>query len=302
MIITKPGIYEITNAEYHSTQALSPITGKLEPILSKSALVKGSRSWAHYKASIDFPMVPTPIMEFGTDAHTAVLEPDIWNKQKGAWFGSMKVKPKFAGKGSKVARETWEAENAGKNVITTKEFLAKKAHFHKIDRIREQVYDHPEAAPLLSGGVAERSFFWFDEKYQVWMKCRPDYLTADCEYIEFKSCPDARPGNFLRYIGHLNYHWHSLYLEGMTAVTGYPHTDMRIIAAETAEPHAVSVFPIDTATMEIGRMQYRAHVKDYTDCLKTDTWPAYPLNNEALKFSRQALTVPDDVWENWIEY
>ena len=302
MIITKPGIYDISNHDYHSAQAMSPITGKLEPVMSKSALVKGDRSWAHYKASVNFPMVPSPIMEFGTDAHTAVLEPAIWKKQKGAWFGSMKVKPKFSGKGSTDLRKAWEAENAGKNIITTKEFLSKKDHFHKIDRIREQTFEHPEAGPLLSGGIAERSFFWFDEKYQVWLKCRPDYLTADSEYIEFKSCPDARPRNFLRYIGHLNYHWHALYLYGMTAVTGYHHQRMRIVAVETAEPHAVSVFPIDTATMEIGRLQYRSKIKEYAECLKTDTWPAYALNNEPLKFSRQALTVSQDVWDNMDEY
>ena len=302
IIISKPGIYDLTNAEYHSSQAHSPITGKLERIMSKSALVKASRSWAHYKASCDFPMVPSPIMEFGTDAHTAVLEPEIWDKQKGAWFGTMKVKPKFSGKGSGDARKAWEAENSNKNIITTKEFLTKKAHFDKIDRIRESVFDHPEAAPFLTGGRSEISIFWFDEKYGIWLKCRPDYMTDDSVYVEFKTCPDARPGNFLRYIGHLNYHWHALYLDGLTAVTGYHHSEMRIIAAETSEPHAVNMFPIDTGTMEIGRLQYRALLKEYVEHLKTDTWPAYALNNAPLKFSRQALTVPEDVWENWIEY
>jgi len=302
VIITKPGIYDISNHDYHSAQAMSPITGKLELVMSKSALVKGDRSWAHYKASVDFPMVPTDIMQQGTDAHTAVLEPKIWKKEKGAWFGSMKVKPKFKGKGSKADREAWEAEHAGKNIVSSNDFVKKKKYFNKIDRIAEQVYLHPEAAPLLTGGIAERSFFWFDAKYQVWLKCRPDYLTAESKYIEFKSCPDARSRNFLRYIGHLNYHWHALYLDGMTAVTGYHHQYMRIVAAETAEPHAVSVFPIDTATMEIGRLQYRSKIKEYTDCLRTDTWPAYKLNNEPLKFSRQALTVSQDVWDNMEDY
>lgn len=301
MIITKPGIYEISNQDYHSTQAESPITSKLEPIMSKSALVKGSRSWAHYKASIDFPMAPTPLMEFGTDAHAAVLEPAIWNKQKGVWFGTHKVKPAFKGKGSTDARKEWETANAGKEFVTPAQFATKKEHFHKIDRIREQVFDHPEAAPLLQDGHAELSVFWFDEKYQIWLKARPDYLT-DGVYIEFKSTADARQESFIRVCNSLKYHWHALYLDGLTAVTGYPHTEMKIIAAETAEPHAVNVFPIDTATMEIGRLQYRAMIKEYTDCLKTDTWPAYSLNNAPLKFSRQALTVPNDVWGNWEEY
>ncbi len=301
MIIDKPGIYPLSNQEYHTTQAMSPITGRLEPIMSKSALVKGSRSWAHYKASIDFPMVPTPIMEFGTDAHTAVLEPNQWEKQKAVWFSTMKVKPKFSGKGSTDARKAWEAEHAKKNVITNAQFLAKKEHFHKIDRIREETHKHPEASELLKGGQSELSVFWFDEKLQVWLKARPDYLTTAGVYSEFKTCPDARYDNFLRYIGHLNYHWQSIYLEGLTAVTGYEHKIMWIVAAETEEPHAVNVFPVDVATMEIGKMQYRSKIKEYVGCLKTDTWPAYSLNNPPLKFSRKTLTVADDVWENWSE-
>ena len=302
MIIEKPGIYHISNQDYHATQAMSLLTGKLERIMSKSGLTRGSRSWAHFKASVDFPMAPSPIMEFGTDAHTAVLEHGRWEDEKRLWLKFNIIPPSFTGKGAKERRETWQADYIGYNFVTSIQYQAKKEHFRKIDRIREETYKHPESAPLLENGHAELSVFWFDEKYQVWLKARPDYLTADGVYVEFKTCPDARSNNFLRYIGHLNYHWHALYLDGLTKVTGYPHTEMKIIAVETKEPHAVNMFPIDTATMEIGRLQYRSMIKEFVECLKTDKWPAYSLNNSPLRFSRQALTVPDDVWENWEEY
>jgi len=302
MVIDKPGIYHLSNQEYHAAQAMSPLTSRLERIMSKSGLTRGSRSWAHFKASCDFPMVPTPLMEFGTDAHTAILEHKRWIAEIIHWNHTTVVKPSFTGKGSTDVRKIWEMANAGKIWITKAQYDAKKDHFYKIDRIREEVFKHPEAAPLLENGKAELSVFWFDEKYQIWLKARPDYLTVDGVYVEFKTTADARPENFVRVCNTLKYHWHALYLDGLTAVSGYPHTQMMIIAVETAEPHAVNVFPIDQATIEIGRLQYRSMIAEYVECLKTDTWPAYQLNNAPLKFSRQALTVPDDVWDNWSEY
>ena len=299
VVIEKPGIYEMSNEDYHSTVALSPITGKLEPIISKSGITRLSRSPAHYKASIEHRKAPTPLMQFGTDAHTCVLEYGRYCREKKEWFETHVVKPKFSGKGAKARREAWEAANAGKVAVTWHQFSEKKEHFKTLERLRVQVMRHPKASQLLKGGRAELSAFWFDEDLQIWLKVRPDHLSDTGVYTEFKTTADARPYAFSRVANQLKYHWHCLYLDVLTALTGYPHTDMWIIAVEQEPPHAVNVFEIDHATLEIGRMQVRQQLKIYAECLKTGKWPAYETATEPLKFSKSALWVDEEVWQSW---
>jgi len=310
IIITEPGIYELTNEEYHSAVAFCPLTGRNEKPISKSGLVKGSRSWAHFKSAMDNPKKPKPGMIYGTDGHTGLLEYGRWKEEKQAWFDSHKMKPAFTGEGSAKRRKEWEAiaKAEGKKGQTWTEWEAKKEYFKKVEALRTAVLGLAPARELLRYGTAELSFFWFDEVLQIWMKCRPDWLMPNGHYVEFKTSTDTRPRKFGYTSSDFLYHWHVFYLDIMTNVTGFPHDKLTIIAAESEPPHWPMIFPIvpyidrngrHIDPLLIGRIQYRKKLLEYTECLKTDTWPGYPMNDEPLKFSPSALWVSEEDWEEY---
>ena len=68
--IKKPGIYELSNDEYHEQEALN-----------KSGLLQLSKSPVHFFEWYNAPNEePTNAMLVGTALHTAVLEPDKYDQ------------------------------------------------------------------------------------------------------------------------------------------------------------------------------------------------------------------------------
>ena len=47
------------------------------------------------------------------------------------------------------------------------------------------------------------------------------------------------------------------------------------IAVEKKAPHAVGVYVLDAESVELGRLQYRADLGRFAECLKADSWPGY---------------------------
>lgn len=47
------------------------------------------------------------------------------------------------------------------------------------------------------------------------------------------------------------------------------------IAVEKKPPHAVGVYVLDAESVELGRLQYRADLDRFAECVKADSWPGY---------------------------
>lgn len=278
--ITKSGLYPgIPNEFYHN--------GGVG--ISKSDLDLIHRSPAHFAAAKEAPRKETPAMLLGTVAHSAILEPDL--------FASRYVaSPKFdrrttRGKEDAAAFEL-EVRTKGQEPIDAE-------MYETAIKMRDAVYTHPAKRFLSEAGSAEMSVFWHDAEileacgcnpdYQ-YCKARPDYLLNNGMVVDLKTTDDARPEAFRRKIASFRYHvQQAYYSDGVKAVWGEEPRGFVFLTVETTSPYGINIFMLDAESVEIGRDAYKADLKTYIGCLKSNYWPSYAQEVTVIDLPRWAV-------------
>ncbi len=296
---TKPGIYSaIPNAVYHSG-----------PEISKSGLDIVHKSPAHYKAAKKAgPKSSTPDQRIGTIVHDLILEPDeFWDRYAVPFEapecalvtvddikGRLKdLDLKITGKKDELIERLREAdpeavflddaraaylEEVGEKEVITAEELA------QVQAIRDSVMAHPAAGRLLDPkrGQAELSCYWTDEKTGVDCRVRPDFWRDDDIVVDLKTSRDASPRGFEKSVQDWRYHvQEAFYMDGIAEAIRQGKTDRKLpkafvfVAVEKVAPFAVSVFRLDTASVAIGRREYREDLDAFAAAKVADTWPAF---------------------------
>jgi hypothetical protein len=266
--IKKPGIYELSNEEYHNQEALN-----------KSGLVQLAKSPAHYMEWDHAPAEePTKAMLLGTATHTAVLEPDKYDQ-------SIIIAPNNIDKRTKAGKAEWtifQEKAKGKIVITQDEAIA-------IEGMKESIYNNITAYDLLLEGTPEQSIFFKDPVHNFLCKVRPDFYTSLKEVVDLKTCLDAGYDGFSRAIANFKYHWQALfYLNGLTAVTGVEHNKFIFIAVEKDPPYATAIYEATKGMLKTARQQIAPLLDVYAKCLKTDVWPGYKDELQYIELPRWA--------------
>jgi hypothetical protein len=174
----KPGIYEISNEEYHSS-----------PGVSRSALELVRRSPAIYRAKVlgNRRDLPTKALREGTAVHTAVLEPHLFNSQYKMLPGEINTRTKagkeeIAGLKEKYPNVEWLDEDT----------------FNMVMGVSTAVLNHPLASKLLTEGKAEQSIYWNDPDTKVLCKVRPDFLRNNGICVDLKTTSSAHPQEFIQ--------------------------------------------------------------------------------------------------------
>lgn len=241
----------MTNQEYHAAVGVS-----------KSDLDLISRSPAHYQFAKRNPSEPTPAMLLGTAVHKLVLEPEDFEKE----FIIAPECDRRTKEGKALYAEFME-KSAGKSIITVQQY-------NDIFKIASAVKNHPLAGKLLTGGIAEQSYFW--EEDGVKCKCRPDYLRTDIKaMIDLKTARNASPESFTKAAFDYRYHVQAAwYLRGMKAL-GYDIENFIFITVETEAPYAVCVYAADELMIKLGNITAEENFKTICNCIKTDHWYSY---------------------------
>ena len=121
-----------------------------------------------------------PAIDFGEHFHTYFLEPERFKE-------SYQVLDKVNRRTNDgKAHEQAQIAHFKQNNITP----VKAEDMEKLEAMRVSAMAHPVIAKLMSmNGVAERSYFWTDEKTGVRCKCRPDWFVEidDSNRFEFMS-------------------------------------------------------------------------------------------------------------------
>lgn len=279
--IFAPGIYEISNDEYHAAAGIS-----------RSMLVDFKRSPRHfwYKHLNKNYVKPesTPAMQFGTALHTALLEPQ-------EFYNRIAVKPEekiIIGKPlrlkdvgrlafdadkkrieeARIAKESaeiaFELESQGKIILTADE---KK----KLDAMCEAVYSDVYAKELLVGARYERSIFWIDPDTQLLCKGRPD-IWHDQFIVDYKSCDDASEKAF---------HWaaksNGYYLqfammnEAIKNVLGYDMRDFIFLAQEKPEPYLPAVIQLSDESLTNGVKEFKELLSKIKESMDRNQFEGY---------------------------
>lgn len=263
----KPGIYRMDEADYHASEGAS-----------KSALwtlQKRSPLHARYGSKKE-----TDAQKFGSAAHTAVLEPGL--------FEVRYYRGPADRRGNKWTAAEEIARNSGRSVLTEKDF-------DNALRLRDAMQRNELVRRLTSGTPSvEQSAFWIDEQTSELCRCRPDIYNHDLNVMaDLKATTDAKASVWHRRVRDFGYHVQDAYYrDGWEAAGGGKVDGFVFIVVEDDAPHASAVYELNTSAVELGRRIYRDALDRWHACRINDVWPGYgsgvlPLDLDAWAY-RQA--------------
>lgn len=258
--ITEPGLYDMTNAEYHADPVPS---GSLSSSGAKKLIAKTP---AHFKWDQNH-QEHKDVFDFGTAAHSVVLEGDESGLEV-LEFDDWRSKP---------AREAKiKAYADGKTPLLTKDLAQVRA-------MADQIRNHPEASFLLKDGVAEKSAFWQHDT-GVWLRARFDWLPnkrgRGLIIPDYKTAASAEPGKFSRASADYGYHQQAaFYCDAAKALGLSEDPVMLFVVQEKEGPWAVNVIEIHEEDINMGRALNEHAIRVYQECKTSDTWPGYKMGD-----------------------
>jgi exodeoxyribonuclease VIII len=256
------GKANLTNEQYHKA-----------PGISSSGLVKFIQySPAHYQSYIKEPREQTDAMFLGSAIHMAILEPNLFET-------TYVCKPQDMSFATKEGKE-WKLRNGDKTILSWD-------NFNTCMRIRDK-FQSTSLKKYISGGEAESSYFWEDEKTGLICKCRPDYLSGNTIF-DIKTTEDCRPKHFQYQLRKYRYDIQSaFYVRGMEKVLGSKINFIHIVVEKTA-PFEVSVYQLDEASIERASLDVQNAMFQMKECFEKDEWPGY-------SYDVKPVSLPSDMF------
>jgi len=257
----EPGIYSgIGEDAYHSGAQVSISTLKEFAKPGGPARVKGA------------PPKDTKSLRFGSLIHDTILLPD----QVSRLYHVVDLKQLNP---DHKAYKIEEERALGRTIV-------KRTDYDEARRIRDAVMKHTTAAEILSGELqTEQSIYWVDEETGLPCRGRTDIMRSDIRVLaDLKSCINASQIDFGKTIVDYAYDWqHSFYEDGVSAVpNGFIPDAFIFIAVEKEEPYLTATWEIPKYDIDEARLEVRAALDRFAECIRTDEWPGYSQNLEQL--------------------
>lgn len=264
-----PGWWDVSDGDYHSS-----------PLVSRGMLKALRRSPEYFRARyIDRTIVDrdTAALQFGRLLHTAVLEPERWERH-------VTVRPGVDGrtKDGKAALAEWRATHTPETLVATAEQHA------LVVAMAATLAENEHASMLLSGagGFRERAYRWRDDDTGVGMRAKADVQLEVPVLVDLKSFGDVpAPAAFA---AEAVRHWYhaqaAIYCDGARAITGEHHRFV-LVAIHKSPPHEVAVYELDDEEIDLGRREYRATLRELVWRRERDDWRAeWQRGPQSLKF------------------
>lgn len=256
----KPGIYpDISNEDYHAG-----------PGVSKSGLwTIYNQTPAHYRFA---EREETQAFDFGTAAHTAILEPET--------FEARVLKGPTDRRGNNWKDAVAEATNLGKLLLTAGDYEA-------VLVIRDAVHSDPWVNSIITGGKpqVEHSAYAIDPTTGVMVRCRPDLHRADLGVtIDVKTAASATPEQFARAVINYGYHAQEAHYTDTWTAAGGTVGAFAFLVVEKKPPFAFAIYELPPSIVDEGRAIIRKAIDTYAKCDKANQWPGYPAGVQELSF------------------
>lgn len=282
------GLELMTNEEYHADTSR----------ISNSGLKLIAKSPAHYYAKyLDpnrKPEKKSDALRHGSAIHAAILEPTEFKNlfatvpdhaPKRPTSTQVKAKdPSDATKEAIAWWSAWEAENAGKEILSASDYELAQA-------VKQAVYDHPAAAALLEMVRCEEVYTFIEPNTGAPCKIKLDALSENTGLIvDIKTTEDASDAGCVRAVMKYGYdHQGAFYFDGYLHATGHQPNGFAFIFVEKEPPYAVNVKYVPNDMFSLGRRKYLANCAAYVECLRTGEWPAYGHEITALELPEYFL-------------
>lgn len=256
-MITEPGVYQLSDAEYHG----DPVPGGS---LSASGAKVLLRAPALYRWERQHGRPPKREFDVGHAAHKLVLGvgPELHVTDVEEW------------RTKAVKEEVAEARAAGKVPIKPSEFDAVTGMVHALRA-------HPVARHLLDpeqGGRPEQSLFWQGE--DVWLRSRLDWLPdpdrpGRVVIPDYKTTTSSHPGAIRKQVADYGYHvqdaWYRAAVDNLIS----PNPAFVFIFQEKTPPYLVTVVQLDEDAQQVGHRAMSRAIEMYRDCTESGIWPGY---------------------------
>lgn len=180
----------------------------------------------------------TPALDEGKAFHCRVLTPELYYSE----FAEAPDVPRRSDKDKAYWKDFMEA-NKGKVIL-------KHDVIQEIEYMAASVYANPRARELLTGGMAEMTGLWKDQR-GFWCKIRPDYINHDhfngaVEIADLKTIAGDIGGSlFAKEITNRLYHWQNfLYTKGTKIILEVEEVIFHLIVVSKQPPYRCRVFRI----------------------------------------------------------
>lgn len=233
--------------------------------VNQSALKLMKASPLHAITAMREERADTPAMILGRAAHTAILEPDEFDRR-------YMIYPQ-ADRRTKAGKELYEQvrrQANGRELIEDRKFDTLKGMI-------ASARDHAEMRRLLElSGSAEVSIVW-DDRSGVRCKARIDKVAIDdgvTTILDLKTARVATPWVFGRAAAELGYHFQAaFYMRGLDHVAGEADRRFLFLALESVSPFSAVVYELDKQAMVAARSMVDEYLEAWNRCQAADSWP-----------------------------
>jgi hypothetical protein len=256
--ITEPGIYQLSNEEYHADRGSLSSSG--------ARMLLPPSCPALFRHAQDNPSEPKKTFELGTAAHKLVLGegPDLVQVDADKWTTNA------------VKAEVAAIRDEGGIPL-------KPAEYEQVHAMADALRRHPVAAALFdpARGKPEQSLFWRDRPTGVMRRARfdwlPDARSGRLIIPDYKTCRSAEPAALARAVQEFGYHQQDdWYRAGAKALGLADDTAAFVfVCQEKTPPYVVTVVEMDAEARRIGAARNRRALEVFAECTESGVWPGY---------------------------
>lgn len=258
-----PGVYDISNDEYHSS-----------PGISRSGIMEFRKTpkhfWHKYLNPDYIKKESTSDMIFGSAFHCYLLEPLKFEKE---YFISQENPYHGNSTDGRAFKSDMLSKSKGKILLSSDDFS-------KIKEMAYSLTSDNRSASLISNAKYEKSIYWIDPDTQLLCKVRPD-IWKDDFIVDLKTTRNASFKEFQRDFYNFGYH---LQLAMMHEAIKYNFkkemTNFIDLVIEKTEPYCHAIYFIDEKSITRGICEFKNILMQIKDCFDNNKWPSY--NDEIL--------------------
>lgn len=218
------------------------------------------------KAEMDKPKAPTTAMIEGTTIHSVVLG-------AGKTLIADEYVTESGRPSTKKEAKEWRAKQAQLGRMVVSPDL-----FERAVAMKQVAGAHPEAGPLLKGGIPELSIFDYDVAAGAWLRGRIDYLRDRKTVVDYKTTTDASPQAFQRHAWNMGYHVQAAHYMRIARRLGIIDDDATytLVVQERYAPYRIAVYELDDDLLTEGEIQVQRAIRAWADGVNHEIWPSFP--------------------------
>ncbi len=265
----KPGIYDISNDEYHGSEGLSKSGLSLikdDPLFYWDKYLNPNKERDDKKHFM-----------LGSAVNTLLLEPDLWEQN---YFVRDPINLNSK-KGREYSKEILKPLKE-KGVI-----IIEQDDFDLVKNMVEAVINHPHFFALTNNAKVEKSIYWIDEETGLLCKSRPDIWNDNIDVLcDLKTSADGSYKSFLYDSQDYDYHMQAaMQIDAVKTITGKEITEFYFLVSPKKRPFYPYLYHMDQESIEYGRSQYKAALRIAKKCIEHNSWGLYRQQIAKLNFS-----------------